>query len=163
MNKLGLFLCFFLAISYAQSEVVDGIDVDDVYDKFVIIARGLADSNEYKCSNQLSNNRNTILPRVVELIKNLKDKDAIRGALTGFAFQLILIDGIFDDCNIWDTISKLLSIMTASGISNMGQNMKDNASELEGLIKELTEANNQDTRLLVIGKIIRKITGITFK
>ena len=162
MNKLGLFLCFFLAISYAQSEVVDGIDVDDVYDKFVIIAKGLADSNEYKCSNQLSNNRNKILPRVVELIKNLKDKDAIAGALSGFA-QLISIRGIIDDCNIWDTIGKLLSIMKAEGISNMGQNMKDNASELEGLIKELTEANNQDTRLLVIGKIIRKITGITFK
>ena len=39
--------------------------------------------------------------------------------------------------------------------------MIDNASELENLFKEYTAAPDKDGKLMVIGKIVRKITGIT--
>ena len=33
MNKLGLFIGFLLVNNFSQSVVVDGLDIDDVYDK----------------------------------------------------------------------------------------------------------------------------------
>ena len=163
MNKLALFWCFFLAIGYTESEVIDGLDVTDLYDKFIIVARGMADNNEYKCSNHLENHRAKILPKVENIIRNLKDTSGIATELIGFAIQLSMIEGFVTDCNIKELVSTVLTITTADGIKKMGQNMIDNASALEGLIQELTAATNQDTRLLVIGKIIRKVTGLTFK
>ena len=71
MNKLGLFFCFLLANSYTQSAEIDGIDVNELYDKFVIIAKGMTDNTEYKCSNILIKNKNTILLKVEEVVRNL--------------------------------------------------------------------------------------------
>ena len=45
MNKLGLLVCFLLAINFSQSEVVDGVDIDDVYDKATVVSKGLAKNN----------------------------------------------------------------------------------------------------------------------
>ena len=162
MNKLGLFFCFLLAISYTQSEVIDGIDVNELYDKFVIIARGLADNNEYKCSNILLNNKNKILPRVEDIVRNLKNENGLTNALAGAAGQLGLLSGFVSDCNIVEVISIISTITKADGIKKMGQNMIDNATELEGLFKDFTAATTEEGKLIVIGKIIRKITGITF-
>ena len=162
MNKLGLFLCFLLAISYTQSEVIDGIDVNELYDKFTNIAKGLADNTEYKCSNLLINNKNKVLPKVEEVVRNLKDTNALPNALAGFALQLSMIDGFISDCNIASVVNIILTITKAEGIKQMGQNMIDNATELEGLFKDFTAATTEEGKLIVIGKIIRKITGITF-
>ncbi len=40
--------------------------------------------------------------------------------------------------------------------------MIDNAIELENLFKEIISASDKDGKLIVIGKIIQKIIGITF-
>ena len=161
MNKLGLFFCFLLAISYTQSAEIDGIDVNELYDKFIIIARGLADNNEYKCSNILLNNKNKILPRVEDIVRNLKNENGLNNALAGAAAQLGFLSGFVSDCNIVEVISIISTITKADGIKKMGQNMIDNASELENLFKEYTAAPDKDGKLMVIGKIVRKITGIT--
>ena len=64
MNKLGLLFCFLLAISYVQSEEIDGLNVTDLYDKLISVTKGMAETNEYKCSNNLRNNRNTIMQQL---------------------------------------------------------------------------------------------------
>ena len=64
MNKFGLFLCVLLTINYAQSSVVDGLDINDIYDKFVVISKGMADSTAYKCSANLLKNKQKIISTI---------------------------------------------------------------------------------------------------
>ena len=163
MNKLGLFLCFLLAISYTQSEVIDGLDINELYDKFTIIAKGMAETTEYKCANSLINNKAKILPEVENIMKSLNNEQELMSKLIGAGLKLFMIDGFATDCNLQSIMEIAPKITKAEGIRNMGNNMINNADELETIFKEFTNASDLDGKLIVIGKIIRKITGISFK
>ena len=163
MNKLGLFLCFLLAISYAQTEVIDGLDVNELYDKFTIIAKGMAETTEYKCSNILISKKAKILPVVEDILKSLKNEQELMGKIISGGLKLIMIEGLPENCNLNKVMEVLPTISKAAGITKMGQNMIDNASNLETLFKEFTAASNIDGKLMVVGKIVAKIVGISFK
>ena len=161
MNKFLLFLCFLLAIGFTQSEVIDEIDVTDVFEKFLKISKGLTNNTEYKCTKILTNNKARLIRALEDMIRNKKD---LLPTLIGVAAQLIFFaDGFSNNCNIGPNFDIVKEITKATGIRKMGQNMIDNATELEGLFNELQNATNNDDRLMIIGKIIRKITGITFQ
>ena len=162
MNKLGLFFCFLLAISYVQTEVIDGLDVNELYDKFVIIAKGMAETTEYKCSNTLNTNKATILPVVEDILKSLKNEQELMGKIVSGGFKLMMIQGFAENCNLANVLEIVPKITKAEGIKNMGQNMINNADDLEALFKEFTGASDTEGKNIVIGKIIRKITGLSF-
>ena len=76
-------------------------------------------------------------------------------------FKLLKIKDLPSDCNLFVIIDTLPTLLKADGIKKMGENMSSNANELEGIIKEFTDSTDKEGKLIVIGKIIRKITGIT--
>ena len=159
MNKFILFLCFLLSTSFIKSEVINGIDVNDLFDKFIVISKGLTDNTEYKCTKILTENKD----EMVKVTENaIKKKQGLSSALFAGVSQLIFVPGFAQDCNVGSIMIIVQDLLKAEGIKRMGQNMIDNANELETLFKELKEASDNNTRLIVIGKIIRKITGITF-
>ena len=157
MNKLGIFLCFLLTISYIKSE--DTVDVNQLYDKFLSIATGLTDGTEYKCKNLLIQNRAKIVGMVEESIKNKEDAQTI---LMKIAASFIFVPGFSTNCNVNEIIKVVLEITKAAGIRKMGQNMIDNADRLEQLFAEMKEKTEETEKLEVIGKIARIITGISF-
>ena len=91
----------------------------------------------------------------------LRKKVDLNSALLGSAAQLIFVEDFSSICNIGKIIGILTEITKAEGIKKMGQNMINNASELENLFNEILKATDNDGRLMVVGKIIRDITGIT--
>ena len=163
MNKLGLFVCFLLAISYAQTEVIDGIDVNELYDKFTIIAKGMAETTEYKCSNTLITHKGTILPVIEDIMKSLKNEQELAGKIVTAGLKLFMIEGLADNCNLGKALEIIPKLLKADGIRSMGQNMIDNAADLENLFKEFTQASDIEGKNIAIGKIVRKITGLTFQ
>ena len=163
MNKLGLFFCFILAISYAQTTVIDGLDVNELYDKFTIIAKGMAETTEYKCSNVLIAKKPVILPVVEDIMKSLKNEQELTGKIISGGIKLLMVEGLADNCNLNKLIEVLPTITKADGIKKMGQNMIDNASNLETLFKDFTKATTEDGKLMVVGKIVAKIVGVSFK
>ena len=158
MNKFVLFLCFLLAIDYTKSEVIDGIDVTELFENFLKIAKGLTDNNEYKCTNILINNKEKLIKAAEDMLRKKVD---LNSALLGSAAQLIFVEDFSSICNIGKIIGIVTEITKAEGIKKMGQNMINNASELENLFNEILKATDNDGRLMVVGKIIRYITGIT--
>ena len=161
MKKFGFLFFVLLAISYTQSEEIDGIDVNALYDNFTIIAKGMAETNASKCSNILIAHKKTLYRVIEAIIKNFNKQEKLEKILTAAALPLLMIPRIVEDCNIKSIIQTVPNLLKAEGIKQMGQNIIDNATELENLFKELFEATD-DGKLIVIGKIIRKITGITF-
>ena len=157
----GLFFCLFLYISHTQSEEKNEIDVNELYGKITIIAKGMDDNSEYKCSNTLINYKKTLYPIIEGIIKNIKNQEELEKIMNSEALTILKIPAFEEYCNINLIIQTVQNIIKVRGIKKMGQNIIDNATELENLFKELFEATD-DGKLIVIGKIIRKITGITF-
>ena len=162
MNKLGLFFCFLLAICYVQTEVIDGLDINELYDKFTIIAKGMAETTEYKCSNALIKHKTTILPVVEDIMKSLKNEQELMNKLITASFKLLALQEFIEGCKINEVIQILPNLLKADGIKTMGQNMINNAGELENLFKEFTGASDIEGKNIAIGKIVRKITGLSF-
>ncbi len=161
MNKVELFLCFLLAISYTQSEMIDGIDVDEVYGKLIIITKGMAETAESKCSNTLKDNKDLILPIVKDVIRNLKNTEELQNILKREAFKLFNIPNIITDCRIGNIISFVLNLLKPEGIREFGFNIKNNVNPLSCLLKAYFEASDKEEKLFVLGQIIRIITNIS--
>ena len=85
------------------------------------------------------------------------------GKIIGAGIKLLMVNGLTDNCNLAKIMEIVPKISKAEGIRNMGQNMIDNADDLENIFKEFKQASDLDGKLMVIGKIIRKIVGITFQ
>ena len=161
MKKFELFFCFLLAISYTQSEVIDGIDVDELYDKLINFAKGMAKTNEYKCSNILTTHRTAIYPYVVDIIKNLKNPEKLEEIFDTSNIKLWNVDGLRDNCSI-DLIKDFLANITQPArIGNLADNIISNAEPISKLLNEYLENTDKDGKLIIIGKIIRIVTGIS--
>ena len=159
MNKLGLLLCFLLAFSYSKSEDIDGIDPSMVYDQLISVTKGMAQTNEYKCSNTLKNNRDKIFPKFESIIKSLKNENDFMSELFKSGLSLLTVIEP-KDCNLYDIIAKFPNLLKAEGIKDMGKNMMNHAGEIEGLINEFKKATDKEGKLIATGKIIKVITGI---
>ena len=162
MNKFGLFLCFILAIGYAQSSIIDGIDMNDFYEKFIQISKGMSDSNSYKCASTLARHKTKVLEMVEKVVKDVKGGKSLTDALISNAIGLVFLDGFSTDCNVSSIISIAPELLKVKGIQTVGSNLVKNASDIENYIDEFMKAENLDGKLLAIGKIIRAATGITF-
>ncbi len=162
MNKFGLFLCVLLAISYAQSSVVDGLDINDIYDKFVVISKGMADSTAYKCSANLLKNKDSLIPIITNITNAIKRGKTLYEAFLENDSAFGQIEGIFDDCNINNNLVIIFFLTSEEGIKQFGKNIDKNADTLENLFNELMTTLDMDSKLLVVAKIIKITTGITF-
>ena len=158
----GLFFCLFLYISHTQSEEKNEIDVNELYGKITIIAKGMDDNSEYKCSNTLINYKKTLYPIIEGIIKNIKNQEELEKIMNSEALTILKIPKFEEYCNINLIIQTVPNLVKVGGIKKMGQNIIDNAPELEDLFKEFIASSGKDGKLIVIGKIIQKITGITF-
>ena len=168
MNKLGLFFCLLLAISSTQSQEIDGYNITELYDQFIIIAKGMAVTNETKCSNTLINHKKTIFPVVKACLENFNNQQELSNILMAAALPIMMIPNIVKDCSldkIIEILPKFSNFTIAQGFKYIGQIMIDRADEFEKIFNEFFESTEtaKDGILIAIGKIIRIITGISFQ
>ena len=160
MNKLGLLVCFLLAINFSQSTIVDGVDIDDVYDKATVVAKGLANNNEYKCFNILKRKRSTILNEIVKIIGEFKNGDNWT-KIAGKHFLFLIINNDFTtNCRVSEIAAAAMELIEPTGIYRLGSNMVGNSQTLQAYADEFVRANNLDGKLIAAGKMIKLITGL---
>ena len=159
---LCLFFCFFLYISYPRTKKKDEIDINELYNKIIIIAKGMDYNTEYKCSNTLINHKKALYPYIEGIIKNIQNQEELEKIMNAETLTLLTIPAFEEYCNINLIIQTVPNLVKVGGIKKLGLNMIDNATELANLLKEFIAASVTEGKLIVIGKIIQKITGITF-
>ena len=160
MNKLVLFLCFLLAINFSQSVVVDGVDIDDVYDKATVVAKGLAKSNEYKCYSILKRKRSAILSEIVKIINDFKSGDNWTTIATKHFIFLLINDDFTSKCRVSQIAAEAMDFITPNGIYTLGSNMVGNSQTLQTYADEFVRANNLDGKLIAAGKMLKLVTGL---
>ena len=159
MKKIDLFFCLLLTFTYTKSEETYIFNLTELYDEFTIISKGMAETNEYRCSKTLINHKKTIFPVVKAALENYNNLNELEKILAAAAIPLMMIPNFVKDCSIAKIIDTLPKLVKAEGIKSMGQNLIDHANEIENIFNETTDF---DGKLIANGKVIRNITGISF-
>ena len=159
MNKFGLIL-FLLAITFTQQIDYSDIDVNAIYDKFVIVAKGLSTTNDYQCSAVLNSKKAEILVIINNMITELKNGAKFSSVALKYGLKLLGVDGMSTKCKAWELVTKVLALLEKDGIKETGYRIVNNTASIYAAIQEFKDAADLDGKLVAAGKAIRFILGI---
>lgn len=161
MNKFGLLLYALLAISYAQSSVIDRFNTTDIFEKLINITKVMANSTEYKCAANLTKNKSKVMEVIEKIINEIKGGKSLFDVFLPNVGSLVFLTGFYEDCNIVSIINNINFLKKDDGIQKFGHNVVDNALILETLFNDLMTAPDLFGKLLVIVKVIKITTGFS--
>ena len=157
MNKFGILLCFLLAFNYSTAALPQ-IDIDQMYDWFVIVIKGMASSTEYKCANTLIQNKETIVKEIKAAIEEIKNGASVKTALMTHGLKLMGVPGLITNCKVMEIVGNIDKYFKAAYIQQIGYNLVQHSTEIESLIQEIIKSDVEG-KLLAVGKMIRTVTG----
>ena len=144
-----ILLCFLIAFTYQQD-----IDIDKIYDKIVIVFKGMASSDEYKCANTLAKSKGAMVEIINNIIKDLKDGKKITDVLMSYIGKIMAIDGFMENCKVIQLGTKIMSLANEKGLKDLGYNIIEHAADIVNYFKQIVQASTLDDKLLIIGKLI---------
>ena len=150
MNKYGFWLFFFLAISFTKSEEIE--EMEKIYNDLTIIAKGMTETTEYKCSNILIAHKKTLCPVTKAIINNIFNQQELEKIMTAAALPLLMIPQIVENCNINSNYEFVRKFLNDEGF----------IPKVISFIFEYNQLSNE-TALISFGKKIKNETGISFK
>ena len=150
MNKYGFYLFFLLAISFTKSEEID--EMDKLYYNFTIIAKGMTETTEYKCSNTLIAHKKTLFPVTKAIINNIFNQQELEKIMTAAALPILMIPQIVENCNINSNYEFVRKFLNDEGF----------IPKVLSFIIQYNQLSNE-TALISFGKKIKNETGISFK
>ena len=138
MNKLGLLLL--LLISSASSLKLREIPVDLVFQLFSSFFKGMAKTEEAKCSNVMLNEKERIIKIINEAIDDYNSGKGLNVAVQVAVIKLVDSDELVDECNILAMEPVMGKIATKDGIVEVFQNIIDNMAEIYSYGEKLKPA-----------------------
>ena len=157
MNKFGLLL---LVLTIGVSVQQTNIDINKLYDKFAILVRGLANSEDYKCSATLVSKKAEMLGIINKILAEIKAGKKFKDAVYAHLFDFLGVDGLGTNCNLFKVADTLLGLMNEAGIKKIGNNIANNSKAIYGLFNDILTKESLDDKLVAVGKIIKIVTNI---
>ena len=157
MSKFGLVLLL-LAISFTQQIE---LDISDLYDKFTILVKGLASSENYECSAVLVNKKTEVLKIINDLIAELKNGKKIKEIGLSYALKLLGVDGLGDKCKALDIGIKVMNLMGEQGIKDIGYKFVNQSADIIKIVTDIIDAPDLDGKLIAGGKLLKILLGIS--
>ena len=157
MNKFGLLL---LVLTIGVSVQQTNIDINKLYDKFAILVRGLANSEDYKCSATLVSKKAEMLGIINKILAEVKAGKKFKDAVYAHLFDFLGVDGLGTNCNLFKVADTLLGLMNEAGIKKIGNNIANNSKAIYGLFNDILTKESLDDKLVAAGKIIKIVTNI---
>ena len=138
MNKLGLVLL--LLISSASSLRLREIPVDLIFNLFSSFFKGMAKTEEAKCSNVMLNEKERITKIINEAIDDYNSGKGLNVAIQVAIIKLVDSDELVDECNVLAMEAVMGKITTKDGIVEVFQNIIDNMSDIYSYGEKLKAA-----------------------
>ena len=157
MNKFGLLL---LVLTIGVSVQQTNIDINKLYDKFAILVRGLANSEDYKCSATLVSKKEQMLGIINKILAEVKAGKKFKDAVYAHLFDFLGVDGLGSNCNLLKVANTLLNLMNEAGVKTIGNNIANNSKAIYGLFNDILTKESLDEKLVAAGKIIKIVTNI---
>ena len=111
----------------------------------------------------MNQNKAGILPKVEQLVTNIQNGQDMMTAIASFGISLLSYGDVMSNCQILGLVKKITDLATASKIAEMGGIMQNKSTEIESLISQIKNASSEDQKLVIIGQLIRMVTGISVK
>ena len=157
MNKFGLLL---LVLTIGVSVQQTNIDINKLYDKFAILVRGLANSEDYKCSATLVSKKAEMLGIINKILAEVKAGKKFKDAVYAHLFDFLGVDGLGTNCNLFKVADTFLGLMNEAGIKKIGNNIANNSKAIYGHFNDILTKESLDDKLVAAGKIIKIVTNI---
>ena len=138
MNKLGLVLL--LLISSASSLRLREIPADLIFNLFSSFFKGMAKTEEAKCSNVMLNEKERITKIINEAIDDYNSGKGLNVAIQVAIIKLVDSDELVDECNVLAMEAVMGKITTKDGIVEVFQNIIDNMSDIYSYGEKLKAA-----------------------
>ena len=143
-------------ISSASSLNLKEVPVDLILDLFSFLFKGMAKTEEAKCSTVIINEKERITKIIYEAIDDYYTKD-LNTAIQVAIIKLVDSDDLVDECNVLGMISLMGKISTKDGIVGVFQNIIDNMNDIYSYgeqIKAAFDEKNYNNMAEYFGHII---------
>ena len=127
MNKLGLLLL--LLICSASSLNLREVPVDLLFEVFSSLFKGMAKTEEAKCSAVILNEKDRITKIINEAIDDYNSQ-GLNVAIQVAIIKLVDSDELVDECRVLAMEPIIGRILTKDGIVDIFQNIIDNMSDI---------------------------------
>ena len=125
MNKFFVVFLLFLVSVKAQDTTEDTI-----YAAVVALFKGLAETEEAKCSAVLVNQKEKILEIVHAAIDEVKAGTAVETAIQNAAMKLMGVDGLVSECNVLAMPAIINKFTDKTELVGVFQTLIDNIDEV---------------------------------
>ena len=125
MNKFFVVFLLFLVSVKAQDTTEDTI-----YAAVVALFKGMAETEEAKCSAVLENQKEKILEIVHAAIDEVKAGTAVETAIQNAAMKLMGVDGLVSECNVLAMPAIINKFTDKTELVGVFQTLIDNIDEV---------------------------------
>ena len=164
MNKFSIFFCLLFLINVSNQSQIEQIISPIIYDKVLLIIKGMSNSGEQNCYNLCKMYKEGILAsisaispgdnygKIFLILLRFLPKDIPISLLT--SCKIANIYQLYNEFSDDDTRINL--------VEKLGKNIKDNCEQFFEGSSNFVKVRGLDAKLVLLGKVLGAVTGIKF-
>ena len=171
MNQFAFFISLIILFNLSSNLELDRKVYEILYDKAILVIKGMTTSESYLCYNTCKDNKDALLDFILDLIPLLKSlpEDTPEYKILDMIYSIIKPDFPYiflDNCQVYDLIrlfSRFRNYNDRIGlIKEFGTNIKTNNKEFYEGSSNFVKVRGIDGKLILVGKILSAVTGLHF-
>ena len=171
MNRFAFFISLIILINLSSNLELDKKVYEVIYDKALLVIKGMTTSESYLCYNICKDNKDALLDFILDFIPLLKSipEDAEIDQIIGMIYSIIKPGFPYAslyNCQVNDLIEFYLRFRNYNDrielIKEFGTNIKTNNKEFYEGSSNFVKVRGIDGKLILVGKILSAITGLHF-
>jgi len=155
MNK---FICILLlAVVSCVNLRLREVPVDDIYAAVVALFKGMAETDEARCSGVLEKQKDKILEIVYAAIDEVKAGTDVQTAAQNAVIKLMGVDGLVSECNVLAMPAIITKVTSKDGLVEIFQTLIDNIDDVYSYgesIKAAFDAKDYNAAAEALGHIL---------
>ena len=171
MNRFAFFISLILLVNLSSNFEFDKKVYGTIYDKAILLIKGMSDSKESQCYNTFRDKKDILLDFFLELIPYIQThSEEISLSYIFKLFSSLVRKGLpmtfLDDCKIvplYGIYEDFIDYNTrVERIQTFGKNIQNNIDKFFDASSKFVKTRGLDGKLLLIGQILSAVTDFVF-
>ena len=171
MNRFAFFISLILLVNLSSNFEFDNKVYGTIYDKAILLIKGMSDSKEPQCYNTFRDKKDILLDFFLELIPYIQThSEEISLSYIFSLFSSLVRKGLpmtfLDDCKIvplYGIYEDFIDYNTrVERIQTFGKNIQNNIDKFFDASSKFVKTRGLDGKLLLIGQILSAVTDFVF-
>ena len=171
MNRFAFFISLILLVNLSSNFEFDKKVYGTIYDKAILLIKGMSDSKESQCYNTFRDKKDILLDFFLELIPYIQThSEEISLSYIFSLFSSLVRKGLpmtfLDDCKIvplYGIYEDFIDYNTrVERIQAFGKNIQNNIDKFFDASSKFVKTRGLDGKLLLIGQILSAVTDFVF-